>query len=306
MSSLDQTYWKEIVTDKFEFDRLSQDLFANNQLMASQHQPQSLPKSQRRPRAVVVFRSTSTSTSSQQQHSSPELINGDPPPPPPPPPSASPPHESDPPPQDTPTNQPETSNTNEERGDPVDLNESQQLGVLTQLIEPRKRKIPIAGNSNDFTLENFKQIFLDKTTTLDRAESHHESLQTARNKGKIPVKLRVNTQPNVMNKEDAEFQQKWKEATQQCEKKLLDLLIQHLQNIMMTTRNELREESKKCLHQLQTTMSAREAKETHDHLLIEADKTRQARKEEAKKKKRERPNDGKEPNPKAPKRPRKD
>ena len=88
------------------------------------------------------------------------------------------------------------------------------------------------NQKRELTLDNFRQTYLEKTTTLDRAEAHFESLYMAKHKVKTSVKMRVTTQPNVMNKDDVEFQRKWRETTQECERKLLDLLLQHLQNIM--------------------------------------------------------------------------
>ena len=137
------------------------------------------------------------------------------------------------------------------------------------------------GCSKDATLENFKQVFLENNTMLDRAEAHHNSLSTCKTKGKVPTKMKINIQPNVMDKDNNSFQRKWKDTLQECEQKLLSLLLEHLDEIMTNTRTEIREESERCLRQLKASVTPSEAKTTLEKLLLEANKARLQRKDDA-------------------------
>jgi len=74
-------------------------------------------------------------------------------------------------------------------------------------------------------LDKFKQLFLDKTTTLDRTRAHLDSLTSAQERDRIPAKLRINIQPMMEDKDNRTFQTKWNETLYNCDKKLLELLI---------------------------------------------------------------------------------
>jgi len=132
----------------------------------------------------------------------------------------------------------------------TEAGDSQPIGLLTQLLEPKKSKRPATVNR---TLEEFKQAFLEKTTTLDRARAHLDSLTSAQERDRVPAKLRVSIQPMVIDKDNRAFQIKWNETLRGCEKKLLDLLIEHLNNTISDTIATIRNKSDECLTTLKRT-----------------------------------------------------
>lgn len=70
----------------------------------------------------------------------------------------------------------------------------QLLNILTKFIGPAKK--PLASASADCTPRSGATIeqgslFLEKTDHLDRMKSHHDALQRAVAKEKIPAKLKI-------------------------------------------------------------------------------------------------------------------
>jgi len=149
-----------------------------------------------------------------------------------------------------------TDNTSPRTADPPGKNK-EDFGLLTQLLEPKKSKRPAATNRS---LENFKQTFLEKTTTLDRARSHLESLSNTRDRDRIPNKLKIKIEPMVIDKDNHNFQNKWNDALQQCKKNLFSILIDHLNHTIMETISIIRPKSDQCLEELKRTQTDDQAK----------------------------------------------
>jgi len=51
---------------------------------------------------------------------------------------------------------------------------------------------------------------------------------------RIPAKLKINIQPMVIDKDNCAFQNQWNDTPRECEKKLLNFLIGHLNTIAET------------------------------------------------------------------------
>jgi len=182
----------------------------------------------------------------------------------------------------------------------TEARDSQPIGLLTQLLEPKKSKQPATANR---TLDDFRQTFLDKTTTLDRARAHLDSLTSTQERERITAKLRINIQRMVIDKNNRTFQTKWNDTLRNCENKLLEL-IKHLNNTIFDTITTIRTKSNECLMTLKQTQSDEEAKANLKTILEDAKKLQQERKDITTKKKRERAKSQRDPNPKEPKRPR--
>ena len=97
------------------------------------------------------------------------------------------------------------------------------------------------------------------------------------------------------------FQTKWNKTLHDCEK-LLELLIEHLNNISDTIMI-IRNKSNECLTTLKRTQSDEEAKANLKTILEDAEKLQQEQKDVATKKKRERTKSQRDPNPKESKKP---
>jgi len=150
-------------------------------------------------------------------------------------------------------------------------------------------------------LDKFKQAFLEKTTILDRARAHFDSLTNAQERDRVAAKLHINNQPMVVDKDNRTFQTKWNKTLHDCEK-LLELLIEHLNNISDTIMI-IRNKSNECLTTLKRTQSDEEAKANLKTILEDAEKLQQEQKDVATKKKRERTKSQRDPNPKESKKP---
>lgn len=277
--SLRNTHWSEIITDDFELDRISQDLF-----LMSQNET---PKSQRtRTRTNTRMASSSNNTdditptptnngnnkrqveatTAEVAHGSNEHIqedvtiqNGQPP------------------------TRAATKDSDSESDDP------DTVGLLTQLIAPKRRRLIGPTTSRESILEEFKKTFLDKTTILDRAEAHQSSLLSSKEKGRVPAKLRVTVQPMVLMKEKYSFQQAWNSTIRESEDRLMSVLINHLDNIIATATTEIRNESDNCITRLMKVgRTKHEAKADLKETLKQAEETRKKNKEEAIKRKRQR------------------
>ena len=271
-TELTDTYWREIVDDNQELDQLSQDLFR-----MSQTQPHKL---------ITVYRSRADDSGDDNVNTNEkekEDVN---------------------PPADNNNEIPHHSRTDTPpRTDTPGTNREADFGLLTQLLEPKKSRRPASTSAS---LENFKQTFLEKTTTLDRARAHLESLANARDRDRIPNKLKINIEPLVIDKDNRNFRNKWNDELRKCEKNLLSLLIDHLNHTIADTISTIRSKSDQCLDELKRTQTEDQAKSSLQTILEDAEKTRQERKEAATKHKRERTKSNNDRTSKEAKRPKTD
>ena len=123
--------------------------------------------------------------------------------------------------------------------------------VLTQYIGPPaspKKKPPPRTDSTEQEirkeLETFKSNYLEEIDTLDRAQSHLESLNRATGKGRTPAKLAVTIKPLVINKDDPIFKREWDQAIKSAEKGLLEALTKHLKRIITESNDNIRNRTK--------------------------------------------------------------
>ena len=105
---------------------------------------------------------------------------------------------------------------------------------------------------------------------LDRARTHQDSLKVSKAKGKIPNKLQIRIQPLVIDKDQPEFKQKWVKTVKDCETKLVDFLIEHLENTIDQTK-DIRKESTECLQSLQRDILEHKAREKLNETLRDAE-----------------------------------
>ena len=93
-----------------------------------------------------------------------------------------------------------------------------RMSILTQYIGPPQGAGPETtegeeGNKNLKTeLKALKKDFLTQTDTLDRGQEHLEALDRAVAKCRIPARLQIIVQPQVLLKEDPNFQKEWAES----------------------------------------------------------------------------------------------
>ena len=93
-----------------------------------------------------------------------------------------------------------------------------RMSILTQYIGPPQGAGPETtegeeGNNNLKTeLKALKKDFLTQTDTLDRGQEHLEALDRAVAKCRIPARLQITVQPQVLLKEDPNFQKEWTES----------------------------------------------------------------------------------------------
>jgi len=163
------------------------------------------------------------------------------------------------------------------------------VGLLTQLIEPKSKKhIEPTTTVNTITNE-FKQAFLNKITILDRARAHKDSLNTFLERGRILQKLQIKIQPLVVNRELPEFKLKWEQTLRNCEHKLMNLLIEHLETVIDKMKGDIRRDSNNCLEALKrTAMPEHKVKLKLDETLKAAVRIQTENQSEATKRKRER------------------
>jgi len=67
---------------------------------------------------------------------------------------------------------------------------------------------------------------------------------------RIPQKLQIKIQPSVVNRELPEFKLKWEQTLTSCEKRLMNLLIEHLDTVIDKTKPDIRRDSNNCLEAL--------------------------------------------------------
>ena len=109
------------------------------------------------------------------------------------------------------------------------------MSILTQYIGPGPTtREPTEDNREDdqqdiqLELEALHKDFLTQTDHLDRRQRHLEALDRAVSRCPITARLKINIQPQVLLKEDPEFQNEWNRAKVECELKLINVIRKHL------------------------------------------------------------------------------
>ena len=148
-------------------------------------------------------------------------------------------------------------------------------------------------------LEGLKKEFLSHTDSLDQGEQHLEALNQAVSRCRIPARLRitiqpqVNTtnnlsnqlvycaQPQVLDKEDPDFQAEWREAKFKRELILIEVLRRHLTlRVIGKSRNRLRDLSKSVYKNIRKYASNAKASNTVKNTLQEAEQECKQRNEQ--------------------------
>ena len=132
------------------------------------------------------------------------------------------------------------------------------LGLLTQYIGPRPshQKTSTTNTEDQPTeliereMKAFKEKYAQETHSLDRACNHWEALKAAQAKNKIPAKLQITVKPQVINKEQPEFSNKWNSIVKTAEKDMMQCIIQHLESTQSDTRDSIRAISNETLNNL--------------------------------------------------------
>ena len=176
--------------------------------------------------------------------------------------------------------------------------ESESLQILTQYIGPpteTKNTGSKAINTTTNTtlsleqqeLNSLKKIFLRETETMDRANSHAESLTRATERGRIPPKLRIDIKPMVINQNDPIFQKEWLEALDISQTTLIDTIKHHLNRTARAANIKIRENTELTRQRLKAQHTEEETTRLLNNTLEEANSIRNKTKEERRKKKLE-------------------
>lgn len=164
------------------------------------------------------------------------------------------------------------------------------FGVLTQFIGPVKEQTNRvdALNQTSNELELLKKLYIEKTTTLDRATNHKEALQSSLAKGKTPNKLQINIKPLVVNREDLAFISKWNQITKQCETDLTNCLINHLDKVAEESRQQIRSVCNETYMEIKKKNDPTTAKAMVVEAIRQAEDTRETTRKTVQKRKLER------------------
>ena len=165
-----------------------------------------------------------------------------------------------------------------------------QMSILTQYIgqqqldntaEQQRTEDPEEDEYNIQTeLSTLKTDFLTKTETLDRGEKHLEALDRVVSRRRIPKRLQITIQPQVLFKEDPEFQVEWNEAKLECELRLINILRKHLRlRVIHRSKATLRNLGKDTFVRIRRYASNSRATDSIDKVLQEADAERKQRNE---------------------------
>ena len=173
-------------------------------------------------------------------------------------------------------------------------------GILTQFIGPR-----VQTNSSGSTvhtdednntakiareIESFNNHYLDSTQILDRATNHLKSLQSATSDQRTPAKLRITIKPLVIQKDDPTFVTDWNNAIKTSEMMLCKSLIDHLNRVISSTKDEIRDMTDKTYLKIKK-IDPTNAKTVIKTGIHQAEADRQNRNKEIQKRKRERQDD---------------
>ena len=170
--------------------------------------------------------------------------------------------------------------------------EFDSLGLLTQYLGPsgtsttRRRRRTDPEDAVERQKQEFKRKYLDLTELIDRATGHLESLENARSKGRTPARLRITIKPVVVRGDDDNFKIKWAQACKRAELLLIQVLLDHLQNVIRETRDALRDISGQTYKMFKTT-NADTAKDNIEEALKTANSERTQRQEDRKKRRLE-------------------
>ena len=99
-------------------------------------------------------------------------------------------------------------------------------------------------------MTNQKSWYAEETHSLDWATSHWEALKTAQTKNKTLAKLQITVKPQVINKEQPTFANRWNSIVRSAENKMMQCLIDHLETTQSETRNRIRSVSNQTLVKL--------------------------------------------------------
>ena len=164
------------------------------------------------------------------------------------------------------------------------------MSILTQYIgqqqldntaEQQRTEDPEEDEDNIQTeLSTLKTDFLTKTETLDRGEKHLKALDRVVSRRRIPKRLQITIQPQVLFKEDPEFQVEWNEAKLECELRLINILRKHLRlRVIHRSKATLRNLGKDTFVRIRRYASNNRATDSIDKVLQEADAERKKRNE---------------------------
>ena len=189
--------------------------------------------------------------------------------------------------EDSPSNQ-LARNQNEEE-------EFEQLGLLTQYIgQPAKTDRSRATTSRDWLrqtelereIDTFKERYLELIDVLDRASSHQEALSKAAARDRTPARLKIQIKPMVIDKDNPTFMANWEKAVRECERKLTETKIDHLNNTAEKTNLTIRATTKQTYGNLKT-IDPDGATDILKQALADAEEKRQEKIEIRKKRKAE-------------------
>ena len=164
-----------------------------------------------------------------------------------------------------------------------------QMSILTQYIgrqqpnnttEQQRTEDEEEEDNMQTELAAQKTDFLTKTDTLDRGEKHLEALDRVVSRRRIPKRLQITIQPQVLLKEDPEFQVEWNEAILECELRLINILRKHLRlRVIHRSKATLRNLGKDTFVSIRRYASNSRAIDSIDKVLQEADAERKKRNE---------------------------
>ena len=114
-------------------------------------------------------------------------------------------------------------------------------------------------------MTNFKSKYLEDTDTLDQAKSSLPSRPRAKAKQQSNL-----DQPLVLEKEDPQFKANWSTAVADTERNLCQVLQGHLAKVV--NNSNIRTTAKQSLRKLRLIQGGKEAKQTLEKTIQEAEK----------------------------------
>ena len=155
------------------------------------------------------------------------------------------------------------------------------MSILTQFIGPAAATTELSAATNinedldrqvNKALEGLNKEFLSHTDSLDRGQQHLEALDRAVSRRWILARLRIMIQPQVLYKEDPDFQAEWREAKLRCELILIDVLRRHLSlRVIGKSWNSLRDLGKSAYKNIRKYAFNAEASNSVKNTLHEAE-----------------------------------
>lgn len=83
--------------------------------------------------------------------------------------------------------------------------------------------------------------------------SHHDALQRAIARDKIPAKLKIQAKPMVAEGDCPKLQKRWKEVIREAEHNMVKVLTDHLEDKMETLNHQIRDTTEKTFLKLRAT-----------------------------------------------------